>query len=64
VVGHLLQEKPGEAALIFDALRSISLRMISYGGSKNNVSILIDQSQKVEALKALNVGLFNLKADV
>jgi aspartate kinase len=38
--------------------------MISYGGSKNNVSILIDQSQKVEALKALNVGLFNLKADV
>jgi aspartate kinase len=64
VVGHLLQEKPGEAALIFEALRSISLRMISYGGSKNNVSILIDQSQKVEALKALNVGLFNLKADV
>jgi aspartate kinase len=64
VVGHLLQEKPGEAALIFEALRSISLRMISYGGSKNNVSILVDQSQKVEALKALNVGLFNLKADV
>lgn len=63
VVGHLLQEKPGEAARIFEALKTISLRMISYGGSKNNVSILIDQAQKVAALKALNVGLFDLKAD-
>src|SRR5690606_32809214 len=54
VVGHLLQEEPGHAARIFDALKTIPLRMISYGGSKNNVSILIDSSHKVDALRALN----------
>lgn len=62
VVGHLLQEETGHAARIFDALRDIPLRMISYGGSKNNISILIDAKYKTDALRALNVGLFNLKA--
>lgn len=62
VVGHLLQEEPGHAARIFDALKDIPLRMISYGGSKNNVSLLIDSDLKHAALKALNQGLFNLKA--
>lgn len=63
VVGHMLQELPGQAAKIFDALAEVPLRMISYGGSKNNVSILIDQEHKVKALKALNVGVFNLEAE-
>jgi aspartate kinase len=62
IVGNLIQEEPGHAVQIFDALRDIPLRMISYGGSKNNVSILINQKDKVEALKALNRGLFNLDA--
>jgi len=60
IVGHLIQEEQGHAALIFDSLREIPLRMISYGGSKNNVSILINQQHKQEALSALNKGLFNL----
>ncbi len=62
IVGHLLQEEEGHAARIFGALSNIPLRMISYGGSKNNVSILIDSSWKAEALKALNRGLFDLEA--
>jgi aspartate kinase len=62
IVGHLLQEEEGHAARIFGALSNIPLRMISYGGSKNNVSILIDSSWKEEALKALNRGLFDLEA--
>ena len=62
VVGHLLQEEPGHAARIMDALKDVPLRMISYGGSKNNVSLLIDSNLKEEALKALNRGLFKLEA--
>ncbi|MEX2597339.1 MAG: aspartate kinase [Salibacteraceae bacterium] len=62
IVGHLLQEETGHAAAIFGALKDIPLRMISYGGSKNNVSILINADQKVLALRALNRGLFNLEA--
>lgn len=61
IVGHLLQEEPGHASRIFNALQDVPLRMISYGGSKNNVSILVDSNQKAHALKALNSGLFGLK---
>ncbi|GAB4380449.1 MAG: aspartate kinase [Salibacteraceae bacterium] len=60
IVGHLLQEEPGKAAVIFDALRDIPLRMISYGGSRNNVSLLINAKDKKPALEALNSGVFNL----
>lgn len=62
VVGHLLQEEPGHAAKILGALKDVPIRMISYGGSKNNISILIDSHLKTTALRALNHGLFNLEA--
>ncbi len=61
IVGHMLQSEPGHAAKIFSSLKEITLRMISYGGSKNNVSILIDSEYKEQALKKLNKGLFNLE---
>ena len=60
VVGDFMGEKAGLAAQIFDALRSIPLRMVSYGGSKNNVSVLIHSKDKTAALQVLNSGLFNL----
>ncbi len=58
VVGNLIAEKGGMAEKIFSSLRNVPVRMISYGGSNNNVSILVDESDKVSALKALNEGLF------
>jgi len=45
-----LQEEPGHAARVFDALKDDPLRMISYGGSKNNISILVDSPMKHYAL--------------
>ncbi|MEW6469668.1 MAG: aspartate kinase [Bacteroidota bacterium] len=60
IVGSFSAEKQGVAGKIFDALRNIPLRMISYGGSENNVSVLVDTKHKREALVALNKGLFNL----
>lgn len=60
IVGSFTAEKQGVAVKIFDALKNIPLRMISYGGSENNVSVLVEKKHKKDALAALNKGLFNL----
>jgi aspartate kinase len=61
IVGLFPAAKPGYAGAIFDALRNIPVRMISYGGSENNISILVDTKLKKQTLLALNKGLFNLE---
>ena len=58
IVGSFTAEKQGYALRIFDALKNIPIRMISYGGSEHNVSILVDTKLKKDALVALNKGLF------
>jgi aspartate kinase len=58
IVGSFTAEKQGYAFRIFDALKNIPIRMISYGGSENNVSVLVDTKLKKDALVALNKGLF------
>lgn len=60
VVGDLISDKSGYAIKIFSALKEIPIRMISYGGSKYNVSILVHSSHKKEALQILNKSLFGL----
>jgi aspartate kinase len=60
IVGTFGKDKQGYASRVFDSLKNIPIRMISYGGSENNISILVDASRKKEALQALNSGLFNL----
>jgi aspartate kinase len=59
IVGDFLAEKEGYAAKVFDTLKHIPIRMISYGGSKNNVSLLIHSKYKKDALQSLNKGIFN-----
>ncbi|WP_194775495.1 aspartate kinase [Pararhodonellum marinum] len=58
IVGHQVAETKGSIKTIMDALNEFPLRMVSYGGSRHNVSILIDASLKNQALKSLNEGLF------
>ncbi|OON65667.1 aspartate kinase [Hymenobacter sp. CRA2] len=58
LVGNLVQEQHGAAGQVFDTLRNVPLRMISYGGSPNNISILINTADKRRTLLALNEGLF------
>ena len=59
IVGSFSAEKEGYALRIFESLKTIPLRMISYGGSEHNVSILVDSKRKKDTLIALNNGLFN-----
>lgn len=61
IVGLFPAAKPGYAGAIFDSLKNIPVRMISYGGSENNISILVDTKLKKQTLQALNQGLFKLE---
>lgn len=58
VVGNFVAEKKGIVDKIFSAMTEIPIRMISYGGSRHNISLLIDGRDKEEALKRLNSHLF------
>ncbi len=59
IVGDFRTERTGSAPEIFEALNTIPLKMISYGGSPNSISLLIDTSDKIEALRLLSKHLFN-----
>jgi len=61
IVGNMLAEKDGVLNEVFQSLAVIPIRMVSYGGSHNNISILVDTTQKEKALNLLNEGLFGLK---
>jgi len=60
IVGNELAQTPGVLSKLFDALTNVPIRMVSYGGSKHNVSLLIPSSYKTETLQLLNKGLFGL----
>lgn len=59
VVGELMAEQKGYARQLFSALREVPIRMISYGASKNNISILVNTSDKIRTLQAIHHGVFN-----
>lgn len=59
VVGSVPKNTAGYGYKVLEALKDIPVRMVSYGGSPNNISVLIDSKLKKEALQALNKGLFN-----
>lgn len=58
IVGNIPKDKAGYGFKVLEAFKNIPLRMVSYGGSANNVSVLISSDHKKEALIALNTGLF------
>ena len=59
IVGSMLNEEVGSAVTLFESLKEIPLRMISYGGSRHNISVLVDSKYKKKALQALNEGVFS-----
>lgn len=61
VVGDLEWQNRGFEAEVVNALKDVPVRMISYGGSNYNISLLIKASDKVSALKLLSSHLFAKK---
>jgi aspartate kinase len=60
IVGNKLSEKEGVLKEVFESLATVPIRMVSYGGSQNNISILVETGQKDKALNLLNEGIFHL----
>lgn len=60
IVGNEIAETREVLTKLFDAIHAIPVRMVSYGGSKHNVSILVPAANKQETLQLLNKGLFGL----
>lgn len=58
-VGEGIASESNTAANLFKAIENVPVRMISYGGSQNNISILIPSAFKKQALNALSSHLFN-----
>lgn len=58
VVGTFEMDATGYAAQIFEGIKHLPIRMISYGGSNHNVSLLVDSKNKAEALQSLHNHLF------
>ena len=50
-----------ETFKLFELLNDLPVRMISYGGSSNNISLLVDTQNKVKALQLLHHKLFRQK---
>jgi aspartate kinase len=61
VVGNEIAQTKDVLHKLFEALTPIPVRMVSYGGSKHNVSILVPSSYKTQTLQLLNKGLFGLE---
>lgn len=58
IVGNMVSETRGAVKSVMDSLVDFPIRMVSYGGSRHNVSLLIDSKFKKDALQHLNDGVF------
>jgi aspartate kinase len=61
IVGNEIAATQDILSHLFDALKGIPVHMVSYGGSKHNVSLLIPSSCKTQTLQLLNKGIFGLE---
>ena len=61
IVGDFKADKAGIALRVMEAMKDIPIRMIAYGASEHNISLLVDTKDKNNALYALNEGLFSFE---
>ncbi|GAA4233514.1 aspartate kinase [Postechiella marina] len=59
LVGHGIVNH-SETYKLFQILKDVKIRMISYGGSNNNISLLVNANDKINTLRKLNDYLFEL----
>ena len=60
IVGNKIADQPATLKKVFESLQNIDVRMVSYGGSAHNISILVQSADKTAVLQGLNAGLFGL----
>jgi aspartate kinase len=60
IVGNEIAESSDILKKLFNSINNIPVRMVSYGGSHHNISLLIPSSYKQKALQSINSGVFGL----
>lgn len=61
IVGDFAANKNGLGAQVLNALSEVPLRMISYGGSEHNISVLVKEEDKKKAMIDLSHKLLDLQ---
>jgi aspartate kinase len=60
IVGNEIAQSEDILKKLFNSLDAIPVRMVSYGGSHHNISLLIASEYKKQALQSINAGVFGL----
>jgi len=58
LVGDNLRDRPGVAARVFGALSHLNVRLISLGGSRLNLSLVVTHEDLEDAIKSLHAEFF------
>ena len=61
VVGNEISQTEGIIKKLFGSIINIPVRMVSYGGSPHNISLLVSAEHKTQILQQLNKGMFGLE---
>lgn len=59
VVGDILEQHQGRAVIILDSLKPFNVKMISFGGSRNNITVVVPEEERKDILRSLNSFLFD-----
>jgi len=60
LVGHEITTTPSILAKLAQSVDGIPVRMVSYGGSPHNITLLVPATHKTTLLRQLNAGIFGL----
>src|SRR3984893_6685062 len=61
LVGNEIAKTEEVLKKLFESIKEVPVRMVSYGGSPHNISLLVPSSHKTKTLQLLNKGLFGLE---
>lgn len=61
VVGNQIAQTEAMVKKLFGSIMNIPVRMVSYGGSPHNISLLVPAQYKTQILQQLNRGMFGLE---
>src|SRR5215213_289112 len=61
VVGNEISQTEDMVKKLFGSIMNIPVRMVSYGGSPHNISLLVPVEYKTQILQQLNRGMFGLE---
>jgi aspartate kinase len=60
VVGNEISQTSNIVKKLFESIQNIPVRMVAYGGSPHNISLLVPANFKTQILQQLNKGMFDL----